>query len=255
MLHFLDPSDDSLVRINRDKPLALSGLTKVPSLNGKTFLELPKPLQVHFGRQPIQVTALTDKSDKSIRFDLFERLNRGAVELSEQEVRACLYRGPFIELLDELGAMREYSELLILPPEKKLDGTAEEVVLKYFAYSKMRDSYDGKLKKLLNGFMERNFSTDDLQEMRNDFTSAVHELHAILGGQPYKRANYGLTPLVQFEASLIAVGDLLKEGKPIGRPQSSWVDDAELMESSMGGTNSKASLNKRINRARLLLGS
>ena len=35
-------------------------------------------------------------------FEVFERLNMGATQLNEQELRNCIYQGAYIDLLEEL---------------------------------------------------------------------------------------------------------------------------------------------------------
>lgn len=129
LAHFMAESEEDLKRIRREEPLRLTGLTKVSGLDGLLYTDLPKPLQIYFGRQPLQITALTDKSDLRVRFDLFERLNRGAIALSEQEVRACLYGGELNDLIERLSADETYASLLKLQPAKQSDGTAAELVL------------------------------------------------------------------------------------------------------------------------------
>ncbi|MGH3808071.1 MAG: DUF262 domain-containing protein [Pseudonocardiaceae bacterium] len=95
LMHFLASSPGELAIVNRSENLRLKGLEKLTALNDAIHAELPAAMQVYFGRQPLQVVSLTDKSDLQVRFDVFERLNKGAVQLTGQEVRACVYRGDF----------------------------------------------------------------------------------------------------------------------------------------------------------------
>ena len=55
--------------------LSLEGLKKLSYFNGLKFLDLQTPVQRHIRTRPLKVVTLNDKSDKIIRFDLFERLN------------------------------------------------------------------------------------------------------------------------------------------------------------------------------------
>ena len=77
-------------------------------MEGLTFAQLPEEVQRYFGRLGLRVTTLTDKS---VRFQLFERLNRGAVALSSQEVRTVVYMGRFVDLLKELADGEEFRAL------------------------------------------------------------------------------------------------------------------------------------------------
>ena len=94
-------TDEDRKRINKKeaKPLKLTGLKKLSLFNDKTYEELPIDIQTKFKLTSLKITTLSDKSDKAVRFDLFERLNRGGVTLSDQEIRACVYRGRFNDLL------------------------------------------------------------------------------------------------------------------------------------------------------------
>ena len=78
--------------------LTLEQLKKLTEFNGKSFTKLPIDIQTKFRLSNIKVTTLSDKSDKQVRFDLFERLNRGGVTLTDQEIRSCVYRLSLIHI-------------------------------------------------------------------------------------------------------------------------------------------------------------
>lgn len=73
----------------------MKGLSKLANFNDKRFADLPVGVQNKFKLTSIKVITLSDKSDKDVRFDLFERLNKGGVNLTPQEIRSCVYRGGF----------------------------------------------------------------------------------------------------------------------------------------------------------------
>lgn len=254
LLHFLGDDLEDLKFANRHEPLALQGMEKLNQLNGKRFQDLPKSLQVYFGRQPLQVISLTDKSDLQVRFDLFERLNRGTVTLTAQEVRACVYRGPFNAFLEELSQGPTFLSLLKLQRARQHDGTKAEQVLKFFAYKNYRDQFDGKVSGFCNRYMEQVQESFDYKRERQVFEAAVRKLSDLCGGRPFVRPGVSITPLVQFEACLVAVAELQEQGQDVLEPPSDWLLDSELKESSTGGTNTKAMLRRRIDRAKVLLG-
>src|SRR5580658_15101 len=90
--------------LHSEQPLRLTGLEKLSSFNDKTFFDLPKSVQLAFQTRSLRVTTLNDKSDLLVRFDLFERLNSGGVKLQPQEIRNCVYRGAFNDILKRLSA-------------------------------------------------------------------------------------------------------------------------------------------------------
>lgn len=86
-----EPDSDIRKKIKRSDPLKLQGLNKLSLFNDHTFSELPSTIRLEFNLKPIKIITLSDKSDKLVRFDLFERLNTGGVKLSDQEIRSCVY--------------------------------------------------------------------------------------------------------------------------------------------------------------------
>jgi hypothetical protein len=84
---------------------------------------------------------------------MFERLNRGGIALSPQEVRACIYRGDYAEFLREMAKNERFDSLLKLQKRKQSDGTKEELVLKFFAYLRDRNNFKGQVKEFLNQYI------------------------------------------------------------------------------------------------------
>ncbi|MFD4672206.1 DUF262 domain-containing protein [Lentzea sp. NPDC058450] len=256
LTHFMAQDESDLERIDRPEALRLEGLEKLTQLNGMTYAELPKNLQIYFARQPLQVVSLTDKSDLQIRFDLFERLNKGAVALSPQEVRACVYRGKFNDFVEELSENSDFATLLKLQEKNKHDGTRAEQVLKFFAYKNFREDFDGRVEKFLNRFIHQASPDFEYKKEKSLFEETARTLLRITGGKPFLTPVHSITPLVQFEACMVAVGELLAEGKKLEIPApAGWAEDPELRDASSGGTNTRSMLRRRIDRARELFDS
>ncbi|MEU8814932.1 DUF262 domain-containing protein [Actinoplanes sp. NPDC048796] len=254
LVHFVSSNPADLAIIDRKERLELQGLEKLNQLNGLAYEQLPKNLQVYFGRQPLQVVSLTDKSDLQVRFDVFARLNRGAVKLTPQEVRACVYQGSLNDLVSNLATFEPFSAMLKFKKVNQSDGTAAEQVLKFFAFKNFRETYDGKVERWLNRYMgkvqEDGF---DYSGEENAFKKATLRLSEILEGKQFLRAGYPTSPLLQFEAVLVAIAELQAEGKEVVDPPSGWLSDSEFRESSGAGSNSRSMLNRRLNRARAFL--
>lgn len=129
--HFIG-SDDLLDKVGRDSPLQLLGLDKLDALNGMHYADLPKTLQLMFNTRPLRVTVLNDKSDAKVRFDLFERLNTGGVSLTAQEIRNCVFRGPYNDDLKTLATNEDFNRVVTLKSGDQKNGTREEFVLRFF---------------------------------------------------------------------------------------------------------------------------
>ena len=254
LIHFMSSSEVALKELEVDGPLRLTELKKLPSFNSLLYKELPTPIRLQFAKRSLRVTALTDKSDPEIRFEVFERLNKGGVSLSPQEVRACIFRGPFAELLRTLASTPEFRKLVKLQPAYQNDGTREELILKFFAYLDWSDRYDGNIKSFLNSYMKVEGPKADIAARAALFQSVVDSLLKITGG-PIIRKGYGNTPLNQLEAILVAAGRIIISGKKIKTPGKDWLNDPDLVKFSTKGTNTKTSFDGRNKRAGELLGA
>ena len=252
LVHFIGDSEKLLAQVGKEKPLRLAGLEKLTELNGVDFEGLDDALKIYFMRQTLRVTALSDKSDLQVRFDLFERLNRGAVSLTPQEVRACIYRGEFNDLLDKLAENTQFREAVKLKSNNENDGTREELVLKFFAYLNNRREFKQWVTRFLNDYMALATRSFDLDEGRTIFEATVGHLHEVLGGEPFLRKNTPVTPLNQLEAVMVGIAEVIRSGESPGRPPDGWQDDDELVRTSTKGTNTVANVRGRIERARQL---
>ena len=148
-------ADRAKINAKNTAPLKLSGLKKLSSFNGKLYSDLPVDIQTKFKLTSLKVTTLSDKSDKSVRFDLFERLNRGGISLSDQEIRSCVYRGGFNDFIKELSLDSNFIKCVHLSERQETDGTREELVLRFFAYLYDIDSFSHSVKDFLNNYMEK----------------------------------------------------------------------------------------------------
>jgi uncharacterized protein with ParB-like and HNH nuclease domain len=152
LIHFVG-TEQQLKKFGFKKSLILNGLEVLSEYNGCTFKELPQTLRLKFSLRPLKVTTLSDKSDLKVRFDLFERLNTGGIRLTDQEIRACVFRGKFNDFLSELAKNEHFNAVVNLPAPKQQDGTKEELILKFFAYKNNRDKFDHSVVGFLNDYM------------------------------------------------------------------------------------------------------
>ena len=250
LVHFIGESDRLLEQVGKSSPLRLSNLEKLSELNGHTFADLKSDVALYFMRRTLRVTALSDKSDLQVRFDLFERLNGGAVSLTPQEVRACIYRGPFNDLLDELAARPKFQASVKLKSNNVNDGTREELVLKFFAYLYNRSEFRQWVTRFLNDYMLDATKNFDFEAGRYVFDRTIDHLYEVLDGQPFLRRNTYVTPLNQFEAVMVGIAEVIVANEEPQVPPSGWTEDEELVRTSTKGTNTVANLRRRIERAR-----
>lgn len=240
--------DDSVrekVNAKKVEPLKLKGLSKLANFNDKRFSDLPVGVQNKFKLTSIKVTTLSDKSDKDVRFDLFERLNKGGVNLTPQEIRSCVYRGGFNDFLKELSKDSNFKNCVHLSERQENDGTREELVLRFFAYLYDLDSFEHSVKDFLNNYMSKADKGFNYSENDKLFRTVFKILNdALPNGISKGRKN---TPLNLFEA--VSVGAALaymNNGKINTAGMAEWLKDKELLKYITGATNSKPRVIGRI---------
>lgn len=229
------------------EPLRLEGLEKLTAFNGKTFEDLPIDVQTKLKLTSIKVTTLSDKSDKNVRFDLFERLNKGGVSLSDQEIRSCVYRGPFNDFIKELGTNEDFNNVVNISDSKEIDGTKEELILRFFAYTYDIDNFEHSVKDFLNNYMSKADKKFDYAYNRKLFETVFKTLNNSLESGIARKGRKN-TPLNLYEAvSVGAALAFIEKGKINTKGLQQWISDEELTKYTTGATNSKTRVLGRIN--------
>jgi len=169
--------------------LKLQNLTVFEELKGKSYTELPEGLQSAFDDYPLRVILIRKESDSDIKFDVFERLNTGAVNLNAQELRNVIYRGPYNDLINELAENHDFLSLLgFSQPDKRMQD--KELVLRFLAfYHKTYLNYRPPMKQFLNREMEdyRNLSEDEAKKLRMIFEKCVDLAKTVFGQYVFRR--------------------------------------------------------------------
>lgn len=171
------------------KDFKLTGLKVFPELNGKLFKELDDELQGKVKYCTIHTITFKKDSDMDLKFEMFERLNTGAVSLNDQELRNCIYRGPYNKLLKELSQDSDFMYLLGLKnPEKRMKDV--ELVLRFSSfYHSTYLKYKPPMRKFLNDDMEKYQSIDEkgASGFKNAFKNAVTTIKSLLDKCAFKR--------------------------------------------------------------------
>lgn len=98
-----------------DNKFALSGLKILPELNGYKFEDLEqddKKCKYSANIEDFQLVIQIIKypTPDRVRFDIFDRVNRGGTPLNNQEMRNALYQGKSTRLLNQLASMEEFKK-------------------------------------------------------------------------------------------------------------------------------------------------
>jgi len=146
---------------------------------------------------------LSKRSHQEYLFTIFHRLNTGSVKLTNQEIRNCIYHGPFNKMLKEIVSDKTFVNLFDISEKKKYRFSNEELILRVMALAANLESYKPSLAKFLNAFMSkhRHANEETVEKSKNAFDrifSLVYE--RMLGAQPLPRLSKATT-----EALLVGV--------------------------------------------------
>lgn len=165
----------------------LEGLQIRSELNGLKFDQLDKRDQGKLLKQYLRCIVILNDSDPQIKFDVFERLNSGSAALTDQEIRNCIFRGTFNDLLKKLASDKIFNKLLKLQEKNLKDMTNVEYVLRFFAYKFDLDNYDGSVKEFFNSYMKKNSMNVNEIELTTIFERTIKNINLILGENAFNR--------------------------------------------------------------------
>jgi len=263
---------DGLQRLNSikryfDRDFKLSGLEILTELNKSDVKSLnPKALRV-LKNGLLRIIVISNDSHEEIKYDVFMRLNRGAVKLNEQELRNCLYRGTLNQNLKTMAENPNFLSLLNLKaPHKRMMDC--ELILRFLALNGNWDPesgdvqyYKGRMKSFLNEFMIRNQHSEDekLKYYKDIFASTAEKVHDVVGNQAFRRINMegdyetslnrAIMDCLMLSFSKFEEETLMQNKDAIvAKLKDLFVNDQEFRESVTIGTSDQKVLTYRLNR-------
>jgi 5-methylcytosine-specific restriction endonuclease McrA len=180
-------------RMPDGKDFMLSGLQVLTELNGKAFGELESSLQEAIMESTLRLIVIEKDSHPDVKFEVFERLNLGSVKLNDQELRNCVYRGNYNELLAELANNKHLLKIrgAEMPDTRMRD---RQLILRFFAmWRNTHLRYKGPMKHFLNREMDgrRQLSEREMAEMRLLFEKSIEMAYLIFGENAFRRYRPG----------------------------------------------------------------
>ena len=247
----------------------LEGLEVLELLNGSYYKDLPPFLIRRLEERTIKCLRIDSTVDPQVKFDIFERLNSGAVQLESQELRNAIYRGKFNDIIKELAKNEDFRKLLgidLKNPEennkvKKMQDV--EYVLRFYSYidgegEKMKKSFKDFLSEQMDKYNK--FDSNDLERIKKHFEKVMSFIIIQLGTDAfakYKVENEKLKLQSHFNAAVyvaisIAISDKIMEDETFTittqmkqRLKQLFFND-DFIDSINGSTNDKSKILKRI---------
>ncbi len=191
------------------RPFRLLGVQ--PQFQGVTYASLPDGDRRRLDDSIIHVTIMRQEKpseDNSSILYVFERLNTGGLRLSSQEIRGCIYHGPFDELLQQLNCNQLWREVFGRIHPRKRD---EELILRFLALYHDGHEYEKPMKIFLNTFMGKNrrLQTHSEEQLTRLFDRVIRVVHWLgrKAFRPWRRLNAAAA-----EAVMVGIAKRLDRG-------------------------------------------
>jgi len=210
-------------KLKKEEKLTLIDCDIVDELNGLTYEELPKPLEIKLKRNFIRVEILRKESDPRLRYYMFKRLNTGGEDLTEQEIRNSSIRlldNGFNNILITFSVNGDFqSTISNIAPEKKNEKYDQELALRFLALKNQGEQYIKNVGDFLTNYME--FETEQViegvykeDEEKLTFEKTFKILNKVMGGQVFAGLSQGGRPqnsfaVYHFEAFSIGIQESL----------------------------------------------
>ncbi|EPB9412417.1 DUF262 domain-containing protein [Clostridium perfringens] len=139
--------------------------------------------------EDFQLVVFIVKKDNNpeVKFEIFERINTGAVKLNSQELRNCIYRNKGIPFIKELVKEKEFIRLIKNTNVNINSMQDQELALRFMSfYLKGIDSYTGNLKRFLNNTLdEYDIYREREEEIKYAFKNAARNVYDVFGDEAF----------------------------------------------------------------------
>nr|WP_324257194.1 DUF262 domain-containing protein [Cellvibrio fontiphilus] len=182
---------------------------------------------------------------------IFRRLNTSGKPLQPQEVRSCIFYGPFDDMLHELNGIDSWRNFFGAEHNRCKD---VETILRFFALYENFENYKAPMPSFLDRYMEENRNMDaaKLDKMHELFVSVVNSLFSACGPSLFKNGSTFL--LSKFDAITVGFAKYLSSGKTtdlkdIREKVAHLMDDPNYMKSTIEFINDTDNVTRRIKTA------
>jgi len=193
-------------------PFVPNGTDLLPSLEGRIWPRedeeeadnhLGENHQLSIRRARIRVEILGQETDPEIKFELFQRLNTGGANLSEQEIRNCIIvsinRDAYQHITD-MATDNNFASLATIGEERTKRQFAIELVVRFlvlrnFPYKTGLDVHNYLDKGIVNIAGNPDFDWD---REKSVFATTMQRLHQDVGADTFRKNNRWSLALYEF---------------------------------------------------------
>ena len=257
MLHDDEYFQTFNLRLSDDRPRQRN------RFKGLNYTTLGEDYRTQLDLRPIRnivVKQSAPEDDQSSIFEIFNRLNSGGVNLRPQEIRTSMYHSDFYTMLYRMNAENATWRRLLGSSDTDLHMKDIEILLRGFAMLVDRDKYASSMVRFLNQF---SFSCRALSPAKNEYLERL--LSSFLkscAGLPddvfmTKRGRFNVA-LYEAVFTVACKKAFTDESTVVGKLCATEIrklsTDGYFLAAARQGTTQKANVEKRLDRAEVLIG-
>lgn len=175
----------------------LTGLRTLHELNGLDFENLLEPYRKIWGQRSMSAITLESETDSEIKFDIFQRINEGAIKLNSQELRNVIYRGKLVDAISDMTKNNIFSNVFSskkIAVLRKRDAefisrmlAMNELVKNNNQFLELNSNYSGRIITTLINFYEKNRNDEaKIVEMKEQFINTISTIYDCIGNDMFK---------------------------------------------------------------------
>lgn len=227
--------------------LTLQNLEKLTTLNGTKFSDLLLARQRRFKRKTLRMIELTEKANADVTNDLFERINTGSDILRKMEVRKGVFAGKFYDFVTECSQNDLFKKLCPISEKVRKREEAQELVLRFFAYSDNYMKFKHRVDEFLNEYIKENKDAFDEDRLKKEFTDMLNFVDRYFPSGFTKGTNSTTTPRVRFEALSVGTNLALRIDPELVPRNLNWMDSEDFrIHTRSDASNSRPKIRGRI---------
>lgn len=187
-----------------DDKFALKSLKILPDKYEKKFSELDPISQSKIEDYQLQANVIVPPTPEQVKFDIFDRVNRGGIKLNKQEIRNALHQGKSTELLNKIVNLNLFKEITGDAFDKDDRMKAQYFILRFISFYLWKNgrlNFDGEYKyvdpdELFSFTMDYINDLNDVSEIENVLEKTMNNCKIYLNSEVFRlNSNGKRTPI------------------------------------------------------------